>query len=288
MYYHKDEFQQYILITFIISWILEICAGVSFLRGGTVFYQILLMIVFFVPTFAVMSIGKIKQVDWTVGFKKNWKLYLFSWLLPGILTAIGALVYFVIFPDNFDSECGYLALQYAEVLSEDGTAGGTSLSSLALLSIVACFTYAPLINGLVAVGEEVGWTSYLTTVLKDEYGKNKGLIYSALIRGLWYAPLVILVGYEYGYGYFGFPLTGIIMFIVVAMGLNVILSWLYEKSESILVPSIFHGAFYAASSVPLCFTTGELTSYILGPNSNGLIAFIPFIVVAIIIWKKGK
>ena len=54
---------------------------------------------------------------------------------------------------------------------------------------------------------------------------------------------ILLAGYEYGVNYLGAPVLGPLVWCVVCIALNTLLDWLYQKSGSIWVPSLAHGAF---------------------------------------------
>lgn len=114
--------------------------------------------------------------------------------------------------------------------------------------------------------------------------EKKTLVVSGIIWGLWHAPLIVLIGYEYGFGYFGAPVSGVGLFCLITIALGILLSWLYERTGSIWTPAIFHGAFNAAATVPMCFTDGTLTKYALGPAPVGLIAGIPVMLAAAVVF----
>ena len=80
-----------------------------------------------------------------------------------------------------------------------------------------------------------------------------------------------------------------LLFCVITAGWGVLHDWLYEKSGSIWVPSLFHGAINAAAALPLtvCLTnTGS--ARLLGPVPNGLIAGLPFLTAAAVLTLRRK
>jgi membrane protease YdiL (CAAX protease family) len=151
---------------------------------------------------------------------------------------------------------------------------------------LAAVTYAPFINMLFAVGEEAGWRGFLTPALTERFGKKKALILSGCIWGAWHWPLIVLAGYEYGTGYWGAPVTGMLCMLLFTTAFGVLLSHLYEKSGSIWACALCHGAANAIAGLPLYFLPAGATSYLLGPTFAGLIGGIPLLFLAALLWKR--
>ena len=284
-YSEKRSFLIYLLVTFAVAWSVQILASTI----GRAVYQLLLVLCMYAPFLGVLVAKKGLStaktgIGWKLSIRKNWKLFLFAWFFPIIITFLGACLYFLCFPDEYDSSFGFLTTAYHAMLDTDGTIQGITMSQLVRISILQAITYAPLINTLAALGEEVGWRGYMTPVLTSWFGEQTAWIISGVIWGLWHAPLIVLIGYEYGIGYFGAPISGVVLFCFITTALGIILSFLYHRSNSIWVPALLHGAFNAAATLPMCFTTGQNTGYLLGPAPNGLLAGIPLMAVAVVIW----
>ena len=155
-----------------------------------------------------------------------------------------------------------------------------------LVTSISCVTYAPLINMLFAMGEETGWRGFLYPQLTARFGKIKGYIIGGIIWGCWHWPVIWLIGYEYGTDYIGFPIVGMLEFCVITVAIGIICAWLYERSECIWIPAIFHGAFNAAATVPLVVTIQNTASMrLLGPAPNGLLSGLPIILLSLILLK---
>ena len=131
--------------------------------------------------------------------------------------------------------------------------------------------------------------------LKEKYGRKTGLKLGGILWGIWHWPLIWLIGYEYGaaagnsIGYAGFPVTGMLLFCVNAVGLGILHDRLYEKSGSIWVPSLFHGAFNAEATIPLtvCLpNTGSVR--LLGPAPNGVISGLPILIFAAVLFLRNE
>lgn len=100
-------------------------------------------------------------------------------------------------------------------------------STMAAVNIVATFKTnllmnvftAPLLDVINCFGIEWGFRAYLLPKLYRKFGTIPAILISGLAYGLWFAPLVS-IGYFYGEGYNGFPVTGIlagIPFIIMAI-----------------------------------------------------------------------
>ncbi|MBQ2895827.1 MAG: CPBP family intramembrane metalloprotease [Oscillospiraceae bacterium] len=268
---HKTA--KYLLITFALAWALQLIS---------VFTQTTLLnsIVMLMPMLAVWLVsGGLKKeksgVDWKFKLRGNLKYYLLAWWSPLFIMLTGATLYFLLFPARFDPGCGFLVAQLPELAATPMPA-----HLLVILQTASGMLYGPFINMLFAVGEEAGWRGYLTPALTARYGKRKALVLSGCIWGAWHWPLIILTGYQYGVGYWGFPVTGMLCMLLFTTAFGIFLSWLYEKSGNIWPCALCHGAANAIAGAPLYFLPAGATSYLLGPTFAGLIGGIPLLLLA--------
>ena len=274
----------FLLITWILSWGLQLIGVFS---GSQILASALLVVVMFTPLLAVLITHRgLKMaktgIGWKPQLKKGWRWYLLAWWSPAALTAVGAALYFVLFPGRFDPDMGFLAAQ-TEALSSPMPAG-----TLVLIQTAAALLYAPFINMLVAVGEEVGWRGYLTPALTERFGKGKALVLTGVIWGMFHWPIILLSGYEYGTGYWGAPWLGLFVMLVFTTAYGILLSWLYEKTGSIWGCALCHGAGNAVAGLPLYFLPAGTTGYLLGPTIAGPIAGLPMILWAAWLFCKAE
>ena len=206
---------------------------------------------------------------------------------PSLLTAIGAALYFLAFPKHFDLSGEYLVASADAEAFDAMQAAGLDCVTYVLLGAVVSVTCAPLINAFVALGEEIGWRGFLYPQLKARFGRTRGLVLGGVIWGAWHWPLIALIGYEYGAaagnaaGYVGYPILGMLVLCVFTVALGILCDWAYEKSDSIWLPALLHGAINAAATVPLMVCAIDTGSFrLLGPAPNGLLSGLPFLVVA--------
>ena len=283
--FDKKATIKYLVWTFLITWIIQVIVAVLYRNGLAAFGQLLMSIMMFVPLLGVLLSGQtLSGMGWKPRLKGKIKLLLAAWLLPALLTAIGAVLYFAVFPGYFDLSGDYLvSVAGAEVL-EQLEAQGLTYPLYVLISVVSCLTYAPLVNMVLAAGEEAGWRGFLYPQLKAKFGKVKGLLLGGVIWGMWHWPLMWLIGYEYGTDYVGFPVVGMLLFCVFTTAAGILCDWLYEKTGCIWLPSIFHGAVNAAGTVPLAICAANTGSAILlGPAPIGLLAGLPLCICAAVL-----
>ena len=283
--YNKKGTIKYLFWTFLIAWILQVVAAILFWNGLAIFQKLLTAVVMFAPLLGVLLSGqKLSGMGWKPRLKGKIKTLLAAWFLPAVLTAIGAVLYFLVFPGHFDTSGEYLVAAAGPEVLEQLEAQGITYSMYMLIGAVGCLTYAPLINMLLAVGEEAGWRGFLYPQLKARFGKRRGWLIGGVIWGMWHWPLMILIGYEYGKDYVGFPIVGMLLFCIVTVAWGILCDWLYEKSQCIWIPSILHGVINAAGTVPLALCKANTGSAVLlGPAPIGVLAGLPFLVFALIL-----
>ena len=200
------------------------------------------------------------------------RTYAAVWVAPAVLTLLGALVFFAVFPDAFDPSMR----AYAESLA---AAGATDLdpATLVLVQLAAALTVAPLLNALVAFGEEFGWRGYLLPVLLP-LGTRRAVLLHGVVWGVWHWPLVAM-GYEYGFDYPGFPWTGFVVFLAFTVSLGVGFAWATLREGSVWPAAVGHGAVNAVAPIAAVSVAGD-PNPLLGPLPVGLLGVLPFAGVA--------
>lgn len=294
--FNKKQVVKYLIWTFVIAYIIQFCAAPLYKSNRTA-GQLVIAAMMFVPTLGVLLSGAgLKDIGWKPKIRKNIRTILAAWFAPAVLTAVGAALYFLVFPKHFDLSGEYVAAVGGAQAIEQMKSQGISCSMYVMISAVSSITYGPLINTFVALGEEIGWRGFLYPQLKAGFGQRKGWLLGGVIWGAWHWPLIWLIGYEYGAaagnpaGYTGFPVSGMLLFCVISTGLGVLHAWLYEKGGNIWVPSLFHGAFNAAAAIPLAVclaNTGSLR--LLGPAPVGILSGLPILIIAaVLLFRTGQ
>ncbi len=296
MKFNKKQVVKYLAWTFGLAYVIQIIAARIYNSGNAQAGQLIIAAMMFVPAIGLLLAGgSLKGLGWKIGLRKNAKPILIAWFSPALLTAAGAVLYFLVFPGHFDLTGQFLTVSGGSEVLAQLEAQGISYRMYILITGIACITYAPLINTVVGLGEEIGWRGFLYPQLKTKFGCVKGRILGGVIWGAWHWPLIWLIGYEYGAaagnpaGYVGFPIVGMLVFCIFTIACGVLCDWLCEKSGSIWLPSLFHGSINAAATMPiaLCIAnTGSLR--LLGPMPNGLIAGLPMLILGIILLGREK
>lgn len=272
----------YLLVTFGFGWMCQGFAVLSLRIGLNSFiYTALLALCMFAPLLGTLAgnggIGRKAGLLWKPQIKGRSGWWLAAWFGPALLSALGTGLFFLLFPARFDASMPILSAQLG------GEAASFPVQLAALVALVQSVTYAPFINMLFALGEEVGWRGWMTPALTKRFGQTKGLVLSGIIWGLWHWPIIFLAGYNFGTGYWGAPFTGGLEMCLACIALGVLLSLLYEKTRSILAPALAHGALNAAAGLGSFFLPAETTSTILGPTPLGLVAGLPLFALALLV-----
>lgn len=284
----KQGFALYFLFAFGLAWLCQVGGCMALLQqGNAAFYQIALIATMFCPAVGVLVACKIWQhqptgIGWKPRFKGKVKYYLLAWFSPMVLTLLGMALYFAVFPSRLDTTGSYLAATAGEMVLQQLEQQGITPLNYFLISAAQTAAYAPFINMIPAVGEEIGWRGYMMPRLKERFGLLNGRLLGGIIWGVWHWPLMLLVGYEYGTSYLGAPVLGLVVFCMFCFAMNSLLDWLYERTGCIWVPALAHGAINAAGGIPMLLMNPADAYYtILGPMPVGLIAMLPMLAVAV-------
>lgn len=289
----------YIGSTFAITWIYCLAVIYPMMSGETlsgvpaVMTQFLVAAAMFFPAIGVL----ITRIVTKEGFKNAWirpnfkgnvKIYLLAYFGPGVLTVLGALLYFVIFKGSFDPDLGYMKL----TLEAAGTPAETlpmPLSTLMIIQALQGLFLGPIMNFVTCFGEEWGWRGYLLPKMNEKFSTIPMILITGVIWGLWHAPLTI-VGHNYGVGYAGFPFTGILAMCLFCTVLGVFLSYVSLKTKSCIPAVLGHGAINGFAAIGIYFTKDGGNPFV-GPAPTGVIGMIPFMIVAVVMvlgLKKNK
>lgn len=219
------------------------------------------------------------------GFQFNFSehrfLFLFGWFGTTALTFLGAVIYFLVFRDNFDPNMTSFVSSYSEKAAFAGaqTDAVNIVAAYKTDLLVKVFT-AAVLDIINSFGEEWGFRAYLLPKLFRKVGTIPAMLLSGLASGLWYVPLVA-IGYYYGNGNAGFPVVNIIAMCIFGMVTGIIYSFLCLRTGSIF-PSVFaHSAVNVMMSQAALFTF-DGGNFFVGPAPTGILSGLPFIITAAI------
>jgi membrane protease YdiL (CAAX protease family) len=175
-----------------------------------------------------------------------WRYLVYGWGLPPLLTIAAMVLSLPLYP--FDPS--FRTVQ--DLMAQAGAAPPMPLAALIAVQIASGLTVGVLINVVFAFGEEFGWRGYLLPRLMSLLGVRTGLVSHGAIWGLWHAPIIALIGYNYP----GHPTLGVLLFIVFCLLLGVIFGWLRLASGSVWPPTVAHASLNAIGGLPLLLLMG--------------------------------
>ena len=253
---------------------------------GAVTAQLLNTVVMWTPALAVWLMwlaGRRRPVlsfSLRPALRRNWKWYLAAWALSLAAAVLGALLYFGVYPRDFDSTLPALA----PMMEQAGISRGTAVSLL-----LGVLVYGPVINLFFAIGEEIGWRGFLYPALRQRMSTLPACLLVGAIWGLWHTP-INLMGHNYGTSYPGFPWLGILGMCLFTTSAGTFLAWLSERSGSLWPAALAHGTINAAAQVALLFRGAEgAVRQIWGPAVTGILAGMPMLVLsAFLLVRKGS
>lgn len=286
----------FLILTFVLTYVVEIFIIIPML-GSTdinqaVLAQTLVAGVMFIPAICVALTRLItkegfvgKDLYLTLGVKKNLKYYMLAWFGFAALILFGTVLYFLIFPSQFDKDMGFAYAAFNAVKG-DNPYSTEQVKQIVMIQMVQGILLSPFLNLINCFGEEWGWRGYLLPKMLKRFKVVPTLLISGIIWGLWHAPLTIM-GHNYGVGYAGFPYTGILAMCVFCTVIGIILSYMTIRTKSCVPAIMGHGMLNGFSAIGIYFTSLEKPYNIfLGPTPVGIIGGAGFMIVAaFLLWR---
>lgn len=265
-----------------------ICFGISVLlflsvfSGLYYFYRddIFLTVLMLTPAASVVITSVLTKEGFAglhlkPNFKGNIKLYLAAYFGTPAVAFSGAVIYFTLFRRKWEPLMSPYAIETGCKTNEEYFQNLAVMIPLAVL-------INPLMGLLQCFGEEFAWRGYLLPKLNMIFSYRTAVIVNGIIWGLWHAP-IIAMGYNYGSGH---PIWGIFAMTLFTVILGIIASFLFSATQSVWCPVVFHAAINAMDkfSPSALFMRAEEADPFIGPNLNGIIGGIGFIIIAAIIF----
>lgn len=212
-------------------------------------------------------------------FKKSFFWFLIAWIAPATLAVIGAGVYFFAFPQDFDPSMSTIITSQQQAASSSGAdLPAETLRIMMLTQLPIAVVFGPLLNIFTAFGEEWGWRGYLMPKLGSKMRIVPCMLTTGVIWGLWHAPITAL-GHNYGLGYPGWPVTGILAMCGFCTVMGIFLSYVTIRTGSCLAAAIGHGALNAFVAAAVMFSLSGGNPFV-GPLATGILGGSAFIVAA--------
>lgn len=112
---------------------------------------------------------------------KHVRLWIFSAIGTGLLIAVGAVLYFIVFPRQYSGVFNYGRLA---ALFGSNIQGQMPIKFFLVFIIISAFIGTVCIPiQLLEVGEEIGWRGYLLPMQVKRYGVKKGVLLNGFLWG---------------------------------------------------------------------------------------------------------
>lgn len=283
----------FLAVTFALTWAYELLVVWPAATGGlgaaaAASVQLLVAVAMLFPAVGVLA-ARLVTREGFVGtsmiapknFRRTWGYWLLGWFGPTVLITFGAVLYFALFPGDFDASMPYLAAQLDAASAQAGVSFDASqVVMIGFAQIASGVLLSPLLNIATCFGEEWGWRGYLLLKLNERMGIVPTLVASGVIWGLWHAPLTVL-GHNYGTGYAGYPFVGILSMCVFCFVVGTLLSFVTLRSGSCIPAAFAHGAMNGLSSAGLLFSASGGNPFV-GPAPTGIVGGAAFVVCALV------
>lgn len=279
----------YLAVTFVLTYGVEIflvmpLAGSTDIRLAYM-AQMLIAGVMFIPAAGALVTRLITKEKLTkenmmvsLNLRGNLKYYGIAWFGVAFMIIFGAVLYFLIFPKHFDGNMGYIKAVLEA--NGQGKTDSSQVMQFMYIQMAVGILLAPFLNFINCFGEEWGWRGYLLPKLRKCFTVVPAVLVNGVIWGIWHAPL-IAVGHNYGTGYRGYPMTGILAMCLFCVVMGIIFSYITIKTGSCIPAVLAHGMLNGFAAAGISFTSLENPyNVFLGPAPTGLIGGAGFIAAA--------
>ena len=219
-------------------------------------------------------------------FRHSWPFYLAALFLPALAIVAGGAIYYLLFPGQFDPSMTYAREEVGLI----AVGGATDLVPFILIQ--AAYAIAMSFLDLpVTFGEEFGWRGYLQQKLMP-LGPRKAMLLVGAIWAAWHWPIIFL-GYNYGFGYWGAPVVGPLLWVWVLLPASIFYGWLTLRSGSVWPAAIAHGVSNACSLLMAWFLRGPdpvlgPSTTLIGPTDVGIIGSLGWVVLGLVLFLSPR
>ena len=211
---------------------------------------------------------------------KNHKMWIFSAFVPAVLIALGAILYFSVFSNEYSGVFALGQLIGSDVSMEISNPIGFII--VCIIISVVCFPIQ-----LLELGEECGWRGYLLWFQVEKYGARKAVLVNGLEWGLVHMPLIYF-GFNYSNDNPGAPWSNMALMMLLCIVVGIVFSYVTLETGNSMYAAIMHGVVNTIGEIPV-FCSVSLKSGLLGPNPTGILSMSFLIIMAIVLYLKiGK
>jgi membrane protease YdiL (CAAX protease family) len=203
--------------------------------------------------------------------RRGWPYYLAAFTLPLLAIILGGAIYYLLFPGQFDPSMAF-AREAGKITATDNL--GSVMGRKALEGFVIVLSGALLLF----IGEEFGWRAYLLPKLMP-LGPRKAALLTGVIWGIYHWPMIFM-GFGYGQDYWGAPVAGALLFVLIILSPGIIYSWMTLRSGSVWPACIAHAENNAFYSLMILFLIRK-PDVLIGPSNNGIVGCLGYVLLAL-------
>ena len=196
----------------------------------------------FIPMAAVVCTQLIfkepvlKNIGISFRFNRWW---VFGWLAITILPFITIGISLLIPGSRWDTS-NEMIVSALEQMPE-----GFGIWGLMGITLISGLVAGVTLNGVLGFGEEIAWRGFLVKELRGMKFLEASVCIG-IIWGLWHAPIILN-----GHNYPQHPIAGVFMMTLMCTMMTVMLMYFRQKSGSVIVAAIMHGAFNGIAGLSL-------------------------------------
>lgn len=232
---------RWIVLLYLVSWGVQ---GWIWHAGGieSQAFRTLAPIVMFFPGIAALIWLRLSGEGWRA---VRWGIGRPAYLLYGALVpAVTALASLALIVGLGLGESPHLRFPGGRVLVERGPfllGHGSQSWPVFLLSFLLTAIALGVVNGLVTVGEEVGWRGVLQRKLTSRLGLPVGIVVLGLVWAHWHTPIILM-----GYNFPENPVLGaLVLWPATCILLSFVFAWLTIEGRSVWPAVVAHGSYNA-------------------------------------------
>ena len=202
-------------------------------------------------------------------------------LVPMVIAVLGLVTAVLMGYGEFDPSGMPMIERLREMGQPDmADRAADELGKLPMNPLLLALLTAPLagftINGLAALGEELGWRGLLQQELAP-LGFARASVLIGAIWGVWHAPLILL-----GHNFPEHPRQGVFVMIAACIVLGVIISWIALRAQTVIAAAVAHGTLNALAGLSSTAISGGDQIEILVLGYAGIAAMVPFAIAALV------
>lgn len=221
--------------------------------------------------------------------RKTGRYVIAGWFGPVVLIAVGALLYFVIFRNQFAPDMsGMIEFQRSQPQQDLSAYTDAQIRQTLWVQIGINIIMAPFYNMFTCIPEEFAWRGYYLNALCEKYSRLRAVLTNGVVWAVWYIPLVAMKTFGAG-GYKGNVAEDILYVVGYTLIYSIVYSALYSyltlKTHS-CVPAILANACVASmGSVGRLFLSNpdNIARYV-NPTNTSIVGGIGFVAAAVVIY----